>query len=79
MEFHIEKGTYGIVPCGTTGESATLSHREHDDVIKAVVKAVTHYNSPEIIAEVSKGLGDAMPGLDIRSLKEEELLAVRGW
>ena len=48
-------------------------------VAKAVVKAVTHYNSPEIIAEVSKGLGDAMPGLDIRSLKEEELLAVRGW
>ena len=39
VEFHIEKGTYGIVPCGTTGESATLSHREHDDVIKAVVKA----------------------------------------
>ena len=48
-------------------------------VAKAVVKAVTHYNSPEMIAEVSKGLGDAMPGLDIRSLKEEELLAVRGW
>jgi 4-hydroxy-tetrahydrodipicolinate synthase len=39
VEFHIEKGTHGIVPCGTTGESATLSHREHDDVIKVVVKA----------------------------------------
>ncbi len=46
---------------------------------KAVVQAVTHYNNPEIIAEVSKGLGDAMPGLDVRSMKEEELLAVRGW
>ena len=48
-------------------------------VAKAVVQAVTHYNNPEIIAEVSKGLGDAMPGQDIRTLKEEELLAVRGW
>jgi pyridoxal 5'-phosphate synthase pdxS subunit len=46
---------------------------------KAVVQAVTHYNNPDIIAEVSKGLGDAMPGLDVRSMKEEELLAVRGW
>lgn len=48
-------------------------------VAKAVVKAVTHYNDPEIIAEASKGLGDAMPGLDIRTMKPEELLAVRGW
>ena len=40
VEFHIQNGTHGIVPCGTTGESATLSHREHDDVINAVVKAV---------------------------------------
>jgi 4-hydroxy-tetrahydrodipicolinate synthase len=38
--FHIQNGTHGIVPCGTTGESATLSHQEHDDVIKAVIKAV---------------------------------------
>ena len=48
-------------------------------VAKAVVKAVTHYDNPEIIAEASKGLGDAMPGLDVRTLKEEQLLAVRGW
>ena len=48
-------------------------------VAKGVVKAVTHYDNPEIIAEASKGLGDAMPGLDVRTLKEEQLLAVRGW
>ena len=46
---------------------------------RAVVKAVTHYQDPAIIAEVSKGLGEAMPGIDIRSLKPEELLASRGW
>ena len=40
VEFHLRSGTHGIVPCGTTGESATLSHQEHDDVIKAVIKAV---------------------------------------
>ena len=40
VEFHIKNGTGGIVPCGTTGESATLGHQEHDDVIKAVIKAV---------------------------------------
>lgn len=40
VEFHIQNGTHGIVPCGTTGESATLSHQEHDEVIKTVVKAV---------------------------------------
>lgn len=36
---HIEAGTNGIVPCGTTGESATLSHEEHQEVIAAVVRA----------------------------------------
>ncbi len=40
VDFHIKNGTHGIVPCGTTGESATLSHREHNDVVKAVIKAV---------------------------------------
>jgi 4-hydroxy-tetrahydrodipicolinate synthase len=40
VDFHIQNGTHGIVPCGTTGESATLSHEEHDEVINAVIKAV---------------------------------------
>jgi len=40
VELHIEKGTNGIVPCGTTGESPTLSHDEHDKVVYEVTKAV---------------------------------------
>jgi len=40
VEFHINNGTSGIAPCGTTGESATLSHEEHRLVIETVVKAV---------------------------------------
>jgi pyridoxal 5'-phosphate synthase pdxS subunit len=45
----------------------------------AIVKSVTHYNDPAIIAEVSRALGAAMPGLDIKSIPEENLLATRGW
>ncbi len=40
IEYHIKNGTSGIVPCGTTGESATLTHKEHVDVINFVVKKV---------------------------------------
>jgi len=46
---------------------------------KAIVKATTHYQDPAIIAEVSKNLGEAMPGLDIKQIPTDELLATRGW
>ncbi|HEX77780.1 MAG TPA: pyridoxal 5'-phosphate synthase lyase subunit PdxS [Dehalococcoidia bacterium] len=46
---------------------------------KAIVMATTHYQDPKIIAEVSKGLGQAMPGLDIKEIPKESLLAPRGW
>ncbi len=45
----------------------------------AIVKAVTNYNDPKIIAEVSKGLGEAMVGIEISKIPEKELLAARGW
>ena len=43
----------------------------------SIVQAVTHYNDPKILAEVSKGLGEAMVGISAKSLPEEELLAAR--
>jgi len=46
---------------------------------QAMVKATTHYQDPTIIAEVSKGLGAAMPGLDIKAIPSQELLSPRGW
>ncbi len=46
---------------------------------QAIVKAVTHYDNPDILAEVSRSLGEAMVGINIPDLKEEELLASRGW
>jgi len=42
IEFQIAGGTDGIVPCGTTGESATLSHQEHERIIDICVEAVNH-------------------------------------
>ena len=46
---------------------------------RAIVKATTHYQDPAIIVEVSKNLGEAMAGLDIKQIPSEELLAKRGW
>ena len=45
---------------------------------KAIVEAVQHYDEPEVVAEVSKGLGEAMKGLDVFKLSEEERLQTRG-
>ncbi|MCX6022982.1 MAG: pyridoxal 5'-phosphate synthase lyase subunit PdxS [Chloroflexi bacterium] len=46
---------------------------------KAIVQAVTHYQDPKILAEVSRGLGGPMSGIDIRTLTETQLMARRGW
>ncbi|MFH1927936.1 MAG: pyridoxal 5'-phosphate synthase lyase subunit PdxS [Chloroflexota bacterium] len=46
---------------------------------RAIVMATTHYADPKIIADVSRGLGEAMPGLEISEIPESELLATRGW
>jgi pyridoxal 5'-phosphate synthase pdxS subunit len=46
---------------------------------KAIVEAVTHYNNPGILAEVSKNLGEPMVGINVSSLPREEMLAERGW
>ena len=45
----------------------------------AIVKATTHYQDPAILAEISKGLGSAMKGIDLRTLPESEQLSKRGW
>ncbi|MEA3326184.1 MAG: pyridoxal 5'-phosphate synthase lyase subunit PdxS [Chloroflexota bacterium] len=45
----------------------------------AIVKATTHYNNPEILAEVSRNLGEAMVGRQVTDIPEAELIATRGW
>jgi 4-hydroxy-tetrahydrodipicolinate synthase len=40
LEFHVENGTYAIIACGTTGEAATLSEKEHCEVLEFVAKTI---------------------------------------
>jgi pyridoxal 5'-phosphate synthase pdxS subunit len=54
-----------------SAEPAKMAH--------AIVQAVTHYQDPAIIAQVSRGLGEAMRGLELSQIPKEELLAGRGW
>jgi pyridoxal 5'-phosphate synthase pdxS subunit len=46
---------------------------------RAIVEATTYFNDPEIVAKVSRGLGEAMVGLNVADLSESERLASRGW
>ncbi|CAM3980746.1 pyridoxal 5'-phosphate synthase lyase subunit PdxS [Alicyclobacillus pomorum] len=46
---------------------------------RAIVQATTHYKDYELIAELSKGLGPAMKGIDLNTLRDEERMATRGW
>lgn len=59
IEWQIAKGTNGIVPCGTTGESATLSHAEHNRVIELTVEVVNR-RVPVIAGTGSNSTGEAI-------------------
>ncbi|MSQ61248.1 MAG: pyridoxal 5'-phosphate synthase lyase subunit PdxS [Dehalococcoidia bacterium] len=59
--------------------SGIFKSEEPERMARAIVKAVTHYQDAAILAEVSRGLGKAMPGIEISTLAKEELLASRGW
>jgi pyridoxal 5'-phosphate synthase pdxS subunit len=59
--------------------SGIFKSEDPDVRAEAIVRTVTHYRDPKVIAEVSRGLGDAMKGLDIKDIPENELLSRRGW
>ena len=59
--------------------SGIFKSSQPEVMAKAIVKATTHYQDAAVIAEVSKNLGEAMPGLDINQIPPQELLAKRGW
>jgi pyridoxal 5'-phosphate synthase pdxS subunit len=54
-----------------SGDPATRS--------RAIVEATTYFEDPDIIAKVSRGLGDAMVGINVRDLPDSDRLARRGW
>jgi pyridoxal 5'-phosphate synthase pdxS subunit len=58
--------------------SGIFKSSQPEKMAKAIVESVHHFNEPEVIVDVSKGLGEAMPGLDIHSLREDEVLQYRG-
>jgi pyridoxal 5'-phosphate synthase pdxS subunit len=70
----MQLGSDGVFVGSGIFKSGDPARRAH-----AIVQAVTHYNDPHILAEVSKGLGEAMVGINISDIPEGELLASRGW
>ncbi|NTW37105.1 MAG: 4-hydroxy-tetrahydrodipicolinate synthase, partial [Syntrophobacteraceae bacterium] len=58
IEFQVANGTHGIVPCGTTGESATLSFQEHERVVEITVEQVNK-RLPVIAGTGSNKIGRA--------------------
>jgi pyridoxal 5'-phosphate synthase pdxS subunit len=59
--------------------SGIFKSEEPEKRARAIVEATTHYTDARILAEVSKGLGKPMSGLDVTALEDHERLAVRGW
>jgi pyridoxal 5'-phosphate synthase pdxS subunit len=59
--------------------SGIFKSSDPEGYAKAIVEATTFWNEPEVVAKVSRGLGEAMPGLEIDTLSESEQLARRGW
>ncbi len=63
------------------GDAAKPKEARRDQLrmAKAIVQAVANWNRPDVLLEVSKGLPQAMRGISLETLPEEELLARRGW
>ena len=59
--------------------SGIFKSSDPENRAKAIVKATTHYNDSDILCEVSTGLKDAMAGLDINDIPEEQMFQKRGW
>ncbi len=70
----MQLGSDGVFVGSGIFKSANPSKRA-----KAIVEAVANYNKPEVIAEISKNLGDAMVGIEIENIPKEQLLQERGW
>ncbi|UCD38210.1 MAG: pyridoxal 5'-phosphate synthase lyase subunit PdxS [Fidelibacterota bacterium] len=71
-----------MMQLGTDGVfvgSGIFKSQNPEDRAKAIVEAVTHFDEPGVVAEVSKGLGEAMKGLEISEIPKDQRLQERGW
>ena len=69
----------GIFKSAEDAASDKERHTAWSNRAKAIVKAVTHFDNPDILAEVSRNLGTAMVGINLDHLMDDERMAVRGW
>lgn len=69
----------GIFKSGEGSTSDEERRKAWSSRAKAIVEATTHFNNPEILAKVSRNLGEAMVGINLDTLAEGERMAVRGW
>ncbi len=69
----------GIFKAGENIEDLNRRQEAQLKRAKAIVDATTYFDRPDMLAEISTGLGDPMAGLDVRAMPESERLAVRGW
>ncbi|ADI15913.1 pyridoxal 5'-phosphate synthase lyase subunit PdxS [Truepera radiovictrix] len=69
----------GIFKAGATITNPEERNRAHFNRARAIVEAVTHFNDPDILARVSRNLGEPMVGINLDTLAESELMAGRGW
>ncbi|RLI95009.1 MAG: pyridoxal 5'-phosphate synthase lyase subunit PdxS, partial [Candidatus Altiarchaeales archaeon] len=58
--------------------SGIFKSKDPERRARAIVEATTHYDDPEILARVSRGLSEPMKGIDIRKLDRKEMLQIRG-
>lgn len=87
--FHIDKTKFQVpFVCGAKNlgealrriqEGASMIRTKGEPGTGDIIEAVTNYNNPKILAEVSEDLGEAMVGINVYSLKEEEKMADRGY
>ena len=59
--------------------SGIFKSKDPEARARAIVEATFHYDNPEVLAKVSRGLGEAMPGLEISSLQDADRMQERGW
>jgi pyridoxal 5'-phosphate synthase pdxS subunit len=59
--------------------SGIFKSDEPELMAAAIVKATTHFEDPDMLAEISAGLGKAMPGLEVNKMDDSERLEKRGW
>ncbi|MEA3324962.1 MAG: pyridoxal 5'-phosphate synthase lyase subunit PdxS [Euryarchaeota archaeon] len=59
--------------------SGIFTAEDPENMANAIVEAVNNYDKPDVLAEISKGLGAQMKGIDIRTLSDVETLQTRGW